>query len=94
MCKKIIISLFLLLITFVAQAQKHGNEWINFNQPYYGFKIVKDGLYKIDYTALRNSGIDVNQFTSENIQLFGREKELPIYVFDGGDNKLDYSRSA
>ena len=89
MFKKTILFLLLTLLTFVVQAQKHGNEWINYNQPYYTFKIVKDGLYKIDYTTLRNSGIDVNQFKSNNIQLIAREREIPLYFFDGGDNKLD-----
>ena len=88
--KPIILAFFLCLLgqSFVF-SQKYGNEWINYKQSYYSFKIVKDGLYKLDYTTLRNSGIDVKQFSSQNIQLIAREREVPLYFFDGGDNKLD-----
>ena len=70
-------------------AQKHGDEWINYNQKYYTFNIVKTGAYKIDYTTLVKNGINPSLFKSEHIQVFGKEKEIPLYIVDGNDNKLD-----
>jgi hypothetical protein len=87
--KKILILLLLVVSVQGLNAQEFGNEWIQYNQKYYKFKIAQTGIYRIDYDALINSGIPVSDFTSANIQLFGREREQPIYVVDGGDNQLN-----
>jgi hypothetical protein len=70
-------------------AQTYGNEWINYNQQYFKFKVWQDGIYRLDYETLANNGVPMADFTAANIQLFGREKEIPIYVVDGGDNQLN-----
>jgi len=82
--------LFLLLI-FSSQsfAQTYGNEWIDYNQKYYSFKIWKDGIYKIDYSTLNNAGIPLNSISPSNLQIFGFEKEQPILVVDGNDGSFD-----
>ncbi len=70
-------------------AQTYGNEWINYNQKYYSFPITQAGLYKIDAAALIAAGIPVTSFTAGNMQVFGRQKEVPLFVQDGGDNTFD-----
>ena len=87
--KKILLTLSLLTLTYSANSQTYGNEWINYNQDYYDFKIVQDGIYQLDYSTLVNAGIPVNSFQSENIQIFGREKEIPLIIYDGGDSSMD-----
>ncbi|MEJ6617180.1 MAG: hypothetical protein QNL61_09750, partial [Crocinitomicaceae bacterium] len=82
----------LLLFIFVSAmgfGQTYGNEWINYNQSYYSFKVVNTGVYKLDYATLTAAGIPVSSFQSQNIQVFGKEKELPLYVIDNGDNSID-----
>jgi len=86
--KAVVVILFL-CIGLKSQAQHFGNEWINYSQNYYSFKIYQDGIHKIDYTTLVNSGFPVGSVTSDNIQLFGFEKEQPIFIEDGGDNSID-----
>jgi hypothetical protein len=86
--KNILVLLFSLLNLYI-YCQTYGNEWINYNQKYYTFKIVQEGVYKIDYETLMANEIDPTQFTSKNIQIFGRNKEQPIYVYDGGDNQIN-----
>ena len=87
--KKYIAVFLFVYLSLISFSQKYGNEWINYTQKYYSFYIASDGVYKLDYTAIRASGIDTKTFSSANIQIFGREREVPIYVVDGGDNKLD-----
>ena len=83
-------SIFVLLFSTIdAFSQSYGNEWINYNQKYYSFNIFKTGIYKLDYTTLSNSGIPISTFTSSNIQLFGKEREVPLYISDGGDSSID-----
>ncbi|MFT6245308.1 MAG: hypothetical protein ACJAXI_002078, partial [Crocinitomicaceae bacterium] len=43
----------------------------------------------MDYATLNASGIPLSSFQSDNIQVFGKEKEIPIHVADGGDNSID-----
>ncbi|MCE3294445.1 MAG: hypothetical protein K0R65_159 [Crocinitomicaceae bacterium] len=81
--------LFGLLLGQQALAQPYGNEWINYSQKYYQFKIVNEGIYKIDYQTLVNNGIDPSQFVSANMQVFGRDREQPLVVFDGGDGSMN-----
>ena len=81
-------ALLFLFLPFAASAQ-YTNSWINYNQPYYKFPILQDGVYRITYTALSNSGIPVNSIDPDNIQMFGRGQELPIYIVGGQDGSLD-----
>ncbi len=84
-------TLLFLLLPFTASAQ-YTNSWINYNQPYYKFPVLQDGVYRITYTALINSGIsvgDINQNGLDKIQMYGRGQEIPIYVVGGQDGSLD-----
>lgn len=78
----ILFYLISLIFSQVIHAQKFGNEWIKYNQDYLTFKVAKKGLYRIDYTTLQSSGIPVNTLKSQNIQLFGREREIPLVLID------------
>ncbi len=92
-----------LIVAYFGQSQTYGNEWIDYSQKYYSFKVypttlptyfsnlsgVETGIYRLDYTTLVSSGIPINSFSTENIQIFGREKEIPLHIEDGGDSMLD-----
>ncbi len=74
---------------FQLSSQTYGNEWIEYGQKYYSFSIVNDGIYKIDYNTLISSGIPLSTINTNNFQIFGRERQIPIHIVDGGDNSLD-----
>jgi hypothetical protein len=80
--------LFLSSVPSIGQ-QTYGNEWIDYSQKYYAFDVYKTGITRINYSALVASGVPVSSFTSSNIQVFGREQEIPIFVEDGGDDLLN-----
>ncbi len=93
--KRIGLFLFLFALWVNASAQAVGNEWIKYNQSYYKFPISKTGVYRITPTTLSNSGINFSNIHPQNFQLFGRGKEIPIYVknetdLDGLFNNADY----
>ncbi|MEZ4937446.1 MAG: C25 family cysteine peptidase [Crocinitomicaceae bacterium] len=81
--------IFLLGIYSFSFSQPYGNEWINYSQNYYSFKIAEDGIYRIDHTVLQNAGIPLGSITSSQFQLFTREKEVELFVSDGGDGTID-----
>ena len=84
--KRLLLGFIFIFISHISSAQTYGNEWINYNQRYYTFKIAQDGVYRIDYNMLLNAGLPMSDFTGANMQVFGREQEVPIHIVDGGDN--------
>lgn len=67
-------------------AQPYGNNWINYSQQYYKFKVSKTGIYRIDSTALDAAGIPISTINPQNIQVFAKGVEIPIYIEGEGDN--------
>ncbi|MCC6252412.1 MAG: T9SS type A sorting domain-containing protein [Bacteroidia bacterium] len=79
----------LILVSTVAYAQNFTNSWINYSQNYYKFPITQNGIYRINYNSLQNAGFPVNSVNPKNIQLFGRGKEVPLYVYGEDDEVFD-----
>lgn len=70
-------------------SQSYGNEWINYSQRYYSFPISQTGLKRINYDDLSNAGIPLGSFTHEQIQIFGRQQEVPLWIETNGDGTFD-----
>ena len=88
MVKRLLIILPLLLIVSLSNAligQTYGNEWINYGQKYYSFKITASGIHRIDYNTLVNAGLPIASISHQNLQLFGKEQELPVHIELGSD---------
>ncbi len=58
-------------------AQSYRNEWINFDQQYYKFYVVQEGLYRIPMTRLQELelGDDLQGF-----QLWRDGQQVPLYI--------------
>lgn len=85
-------KLYLILLIFLpvlAWSQPFGNEWIDYSQKYYGFKVYQNGLYKIDYATLTTNGVSVSGLNPASFQIFGKDREIPLYMVDNGDNSFD-----
>ncbi len=87
--RKYIYTLFLALTFFCSYAQPYGNEWINYNQPYFRIFIVNNGVYRIDSATLAKAGIEMTTLNPKNIQLFGRGEPQFIYVKGESDGKFN-----
>lgn len=74
---------------FVHAQQHFGNEWINYNARYWSLDLVTEGLYKLDSTMLAAAGFPIDQVDPRTIQLFGREKQVPLYVTGDTDGVLN-----
>ena len=85
-------SLFLLFFIFHTiriQAQKFGNEWINFQQTYFKIPIVQKGVYRLTANELRQAGFPVSTVNPTSLQLFFRGQEQAIFVQGEADSRLD-----
>lgn len=71
------------LIVVQSKAQTFGNEWINYSQTYYKFKIFKDSLYRIPVSSLYALGMP-NNVQGENLQLFRDGEEVTVFVSSSG----------
>lgn len=65
-----------------AQSGPVGNEWIVPGQQYFKVKILKDGLYRLNYQYLTQAGIA--GVAPEQLQLWRRGREMARYI---GGNK-------
>lgn len=91
MIKRLSIMYFLFVCLLTTQAQKYGNEWINYSQKHYRLNIPKTGLYRIDSVTLANSGIPLTILNPKNFQLFIKGVEQHIYIAGENDNVFNTS---
>ena len=72
------ITIIVLLSALGVSAQPYNNEWINFSNTYYKFKVGSNGIYRIPQSALAGAGLA--SVPVQNFQLFRNGKEVPIYT--------------
>ncbi|MBL0742793.1 C25 family cysteine peptidase [Chryseolinea lacunae] len=77
-----------LLLTGSAFGQS-GNEWIDFNQPYFKIPVARDGIYRLTYADLQAAGFPLSGVNPTRLQLFHRGKEQALYVAGEGDSQFD-----
>jgi len=82
------LRLLFLLLPLAVHSQT-GNEWIEWNQQYWKMPIAEDGLYRISYETLQESGFPVSGSNPQLIQLFSREKQLRVNVAGESDGSFD-----
>ena len=75
--KRLLTFLFL-LVTLQVVAQPYYNEWINYSNTYYKFKVGSTGLYRISSAVLAANGL--GGVPAQNFQLFRNGVEVPIYT--------------
>ena len=71
--RKFLLGLIFLLSTVTVCAQTYNNEWINFSQTYYKFKVGSNGLYRITQPSL--SSIGLAGISADQFQLWRQEQE-------------------
>ncbi|HEY3402755.1 MAG TPA: C25 family cysteine peptidase [Ohtaekwangia sp.] len=78
-------------VFFIASATfaQVGNEWINFSQSYFKIPIAKNGIYRLDYSALVAAGFPASSVDPVTIQIFHRGVEQAIHVEGEGDHIFD-----
>ncbi len=85
--KKILAFAIALVFGFAAMhAQEYGdygNEWIDFEQDYWKFKVGKNGLHRIPYQSLVDAGVPTDS-DLENLQLIRNGKQVPLYISSDG----------
>ncbi|MFW5767192.1 MAG: hypothetical protein ACOCXO_02375, partial [Bacteroidota bacterium] len=83
---------FLLGIFFFSAAdvfaQTAGNEWIDYDQTYYRIPVTQDGIIRITYDQLINSGFPADEIDPRWIQLFHEGEEQYIYIEGEGSNGI------
>ena len=83
-----LVSILSLLYCSLSFGQ-YANDWIDYSQKYYSFKIWEDGVYQIDYNTIAIAGLPVSSINPDNFQLFAFESEQQILVEDGNDGSFD-----
>lgn len=76
------LHLILLLCFFskLAIAQPYANEWIDYNQMYFKFSVVDEGIYRVTHSTLQQAGVPTSNIDPRSFQLFYMGDEQHIYV--------------
>ncbi len=70
---------------------KYGNEWVDNNKEYFKIPVSEDGVYRITYIQLEEAGIDLDNITGKDFQLFSFGKEIALYsTTEGKFSSNDY----
>ncbi|MDX2249939.1 MAG: C25 family cysteine peptidase [Bacteroidia bacterium] len=90
--KKCLILYVLLLLTFTAaQAQfDYGNAWYksNPNRTFIRLVVEEDGIYRATVADLADAGFDLSSVNPDNLKLYYRGKEVPLFVKKSGGQLL------
>lgn len=89
--RKVLLAAVLLAFAFQAAAQNYGNEWIHYDRQYWTFKVWQDGIRRIDSTTLAQAGVPLASIDPRSLQLYGRGKQVPIYVEGEQDGQFNAS---
>jgi hypothetical protein len=87
---KRIVTILLLMFATHLMGQQYNNEWINFNQTYYKFKVGSSGLYRLPQSVLAGAGLSTAPV--QNLQLWRNGQQVPFYstVASGPLGASDY----
>ena len=78
MRKQTLLILMFIICVIKLTAQPYNNEWINYNQTYYKFKIANAGLYRINQSALFAAGLGNTPI--EQLQLWRNGVQIALYT--------------
>ncbi|MDF2189771.1 C25 family cysteine peptidase [Paraflavitalea sp. CAU 1676] len=70
-------TLLLMMAALQGLAQSYNNEWINFNQTYYKFKVANEGLMQIPKATLDAAGLGSTPV--QNFELWRNGVKVPFY---------------
>ncbi|MCS6991225.1 MAG: C25 family cysteine peptidase [Chitinophagales bacterium] len=81
------LSLLVWMLTLSAsysRAQLYGNEWINFDQQYFKFRIIENGVYRLKGSTLQQFNVPISSIYGSNLRIYHKGQEIPIYVSTSG----------
>lgn len=77
------------LVVFSLKAQQT-DSWINDSQSYFKIFSATDGIVQVPVAALTQAGIPVSAFAPQNVQIFFRGEEIPIYIKGETQGSIEY----
>jgi len=87
---KRILFLFCCIFFAISVNAQYNNEWIDYSNTYYKFKVGSNGVYRISAATLQSAGLGSTPI--EQFQLFRNGKEVPIFtsIASGIISNIDY----
>jgi hypothetical protein len=89
MIRSILLVLVLVRAMLSFGQTPYGNEWIDHDRQYWRFDVFTDALHRIDSATLAAAGFPIGTVDPKDLMLFGREKQVPLYIEGGEDGVLN-----
>ncbi len=67
----------ILLLPLLSYSQSSPHTWVDYSKTYYKLSVAKDGVYRITYEALVNSGLPLDP---QQLKMYARGQEVPIHI--------------
>ncbi|MGD8778528.1 MAG: C25 family cysteine peptidase [Ignavibacteria bacterium] len=67
----------------------NGSDWIDYDVEYVKLGIGQDGIFRINYDELELYGLSPSAIDPKKIKIFGKGKELPLFVYGEEDGVFD-----
>ncbi|MDD2563330.1 MAG: C25 family cysteine peptidase [Salinivirgaceae bacterium] len=84
------VIVFIITICFVNGYAQPTDNWVSNAQSYYRIKNSNNGVVRISATSLIDAGVPVSSFAPQNIQLFYRGDEIPIFIKGESQGTIEY----
>jgi len=82
-------TIFFLLISSLLISAQSTNSWIDFNKSYYKMKVGEDGIYRITFSQLEDSGFPITTTDGAALKLISQGEEVAIFTTTEGQWSLD-----
>ena len=87
---KIIVAILVNVSVFNLVQSQSTDYWVNDAQTYYRILNVNDGIVRITASALVGAGVPLSAFAPQNVQVFYRGVEIPIYIKGETQGAIEY----
>ncbi|MEZ4740363.1 MAG: C25 family cysteine peptidase [Flavobacteriales bacterium] len=89
MVRSILLLLVLVRAVLAFGQSPYGNEWIDHDRQYWRFDVYSTALHRLDSATLAAAGFPIGTVDPKDLMLFGREKQVPLYIQGGEDGVLN-----
>jgi hypothetical protein len=78
-----------MFLGFSAHSQQT-DHWVNDAQTYFKILSATDGIVRIPVASLTQAGVPVSAFAPQNVQIFHRGTEIPVYIKGESQGSIEY----
>ncbi len=81
---------FVFVARFFISTAQPTDHWINDAQTYFKILSATEGIIRVPVASLTQAGVPVSAFAPQNVQIYFRGSEIPIYIKGESQGSIEY----